>query len=164
MPQIEQMGTFISQAFWLVVTFGVLYLVMWRYALPRMSSLLTSRQERIDEDIRKAEKCKREADKARHAYEEAVAEAGARAQTAIREVRQRHAEENARRMEELEARIKAEAAAAESRIAEARAQATAEISSIAAEAARAATSRLIAVDVAPEAAAAAVRDAIEGRV
>lgn len=162
MPQIEQMGTYLSQAFWLVATFGALYLVLWKFALPRMTTVLMDRQERIDEDIRKAEKSKREADKARQAYEEAVAEAGARAQAAYREVRQLHADENARRLEELEARIRTEAVAAESRIDSARERAAADIRAVAAEAAQAATSRLVGIEVTAEEAEEAVRQALEG--
>ena len=40
MPQISQIGTFISQIFWLIVTFGFLYIVLWKAALPRLSSIL----------------------------------------------------------------------------------------------------------------------------
>ena len=52
MPQLEQIHTFLSQIFWLVITFGFLYLVLWKVALPRVSSILLERQERIDDDIR----------------------------------------------------------------------------------------------------------------
>ncbi len=163
MPQIEQIGTFLSQVFWLVVTFGVLYLLMWKVALPRVTTLLMDREERIDEDIRKAEEARTEAEKAREAYELAVADAAARAQAMIREIRQQQADENARRMDELEARIRAEAEAAEQRIEAARAQAAADIREVATEVAQAATSRLITVDVAAEDAEAAVLAVMEER-
>ena len=145
MPQIEQIGTFLSQAFWLVVTFGVLYLLMWKVALPRVTTLLMDREQRIDEDIRKAEEARTEAEKA------------------IREIRQQQADENARRMDELEARIRVEAEAAEQRIEAARAQAAAEIREVATEVAQAATSRLIAVDVVADDADAAVLAVMEER-
>ena len=49
MPQLEQIHTFLGQIFWLVVTFGFLYVVLWKAALPRVASILLERQERIDE-------------------------------------------------------------------------------------------------------------------
>ena len=84
MPQLEQIHTFIGQIFWLFVTFGLLYIVLWKAALPRVSTILQERQERIDEDLRKAEEFKQEADEAIAAYEKLVADARSQAQTVIR--------------------------------------------------------------------------------
>ena len=55
MPQLEQIDTYLGQVFWLAVTFALLYLVLWRAALPRITQVLTQRQERMDEDLQKAE-------------------------------------------------------------------------------------------------------------
>ena len=41
MPQLEQIDTFISQAFWLAVTFCLLYLVLWRSALPKILGMFS---------------------------------------------------------------------------------------------------------------------------
>ena len=43
MPQLEQISTFPSQIFWLVVIFAVLLVVMLRVALPRVAGLLQER-------------------------------------------------------------------------------------------------------------------------
>ena len=64
MPQLD-FATFASQIFWLVVTFGVLYLIMARSALPVIREVLQTRQTRIFEDLRKAEKLKEEAQEAK---------------------------------------------------------------------------------------------------
>lgn len=163
MPQIEQMGTYLSQAFWLIVTFGVLYIVLWKAALPRVSTILLDRQERIDDDLRKAEEFKAEADEAMAAYEKLVADARSDAQALIREANEALAAEAAQRHEELTAKIKADTAAAEQRIDAARAEAVASIQSVAAEVAQAATSRLIGTDVASADAEAAVANALQDR-
>ena len=60
MPQLDQMDTFASQIFWLVVTFTFLYLIVWRTALPRISDVIQERQRRIEEDLLKAEDLKRD--------------------------------------------------------------------------------------------------------
>ena len=84
MPQLEQIHTYLSQIFWLVITFGFLYLVLWKTALPRISSIFLERQSRIDEDIRKAEEFRKEATDAVAAYEKIVADARSGAQDLIR--------------------------------------------------------------------------------
>ncbi len=163
MPQLEQIHTFLGQIFWLVVTFGVLYVVLWKVALPRVSLILLDRQERIDDDLRKAEEFKAEADQAIEAYEKLVADARSEAQSVIREANEALAADAAQRQEALTAKIKADTAAAEQRIAAARTAAVASIQTVAAEVAQAATARLIETDVASSEAEAAVADALQNR-
>lgn len=163
MPQIEQMGTYLSQAFWLIVTFGVLYIVLWKAALPRVSSILQDRQERIDDDLRKAEDFKTEADEAIAAYEKLVASARSDAQAVLREANERLAADAAQRQDELTAKIKADVAEAEERIAAARIEAVSSIRTVAVEVAQAATARLIGTDVAAADAEAAVANVLEER-
>jgi F-type H+-transporting ATPase subunit b len=163
MPQIEQMGTYLSQAFWLVVTFGVLYVVLWKVVLPRVSLILLDRQEKIDDDLRKAEEFKAEADQAIEAYEKLVADARAEAQRVTHEASETIAADAAQRQEALTAKIKADTDAAEQRIEAARADAIASIQSVSAEVAQAATARLIDTDVASSDAEAAVANALQNR-
>ena len=161
MPQIEQAGTFLSQAFWLIVTFGFLYVVLWKAALPRLSSILVERQERIDEDVRMAEAFKREADEATAAYDRMIAEARDESQTIMRKANQELAEAAAARQEALTAKIKENADAAEARIETARAEAVANVKIVAAEVAQAATARLSGMEISMEDAEAAVADAMQ---
>ena len=51
MPQLEQISTYASQIFWLVVVFAVLLGVMLKVALPRVQGILEERQKRIDDDL-----------------------------------------------------------------------------------------------------------------
>lgn len=163
MPQLEQIHTFLSQIFWLVITFGFLYLILWKSALPRVSSILLERQERIDEDIRKAEEFRKEADEAVAAYEKLVADARSDAQDLIRAANEKLAADAAARQDALTEKIKADVADAETRIEKARADAIENIQSVSVEVAQAATSRLIGAEVPTEEAEAAVTAAIQGR-
>ena len=160
MPQIEQAATFLSQAFWLIVTFGFLYVVLWKAVLPRLSSILVERQERIDEDLRMAETFKKEADEAMAAYDRMIAEAGTESQAIMRKANQDLAEEAAARQAALTARIKENADAAEARIEAARAEAVASVRTVAAEVAQAATARLSGIEISMDEAEAAVADAM----
>ena len=62
MPQLEQTEFFISQLFWLVLTFTFLLIFLWRISLPRISSVLEKRESKIDNDIASAKQLQAEAE------------------------------------------------------------------------------------------------------
>lgn len=159
MPQLEQISTFPSQIFWLVVIFAVLLVVMLRVALPRVQGILQERQERIDDDLAQAAALRDEAEGVLRAYEQAQADARAGARQLIREQQEAAAAEAAARNAALGERLAADTAAAETRIAEARREALAGIEAAAGEVAQAMTARLIGVEVDADEAANAARQA-----
>lgn len=163
MPQLEQIHTFIGQIFWLIITFGFLYLILWKAALPRVSSILLERQDRIDEDIQKAVEFKKEAEKAVAAYEKLVADAQSNAQAVIREANEKQAARAATRQEALTEKIKVDIANAEKRIDEARSEAINNIQSVSIEVAQSAASRLIGIEIGLEEAETAVTAAIQAK-
>jgi F-type H+-transporting ATPase subunit b len=142
MPQIEQIHTFTSQVFWLVVAFAVLYFLMAKVALPRLGRVIEERRRRLDEDLEKASQMKTEAEAVIAAYEKALADARAQAQATVKETNDRLAAEAAERLRVAGATIAEQTAAAERRIAEARASAMASVKDIATEVAQAMTQRL----------------------
>ena len=73
MPQLDP-STFATQLVWLIITFLILYLILWKSALPRIASILQDRQERIDNDLEKAEKLKKEALKNKRENQERLRE------------------------------------------------------------------------------------------
>jgi len=162
MPQLDP-TTFAPQLFWLLVTFVALYLVMWRVALPRIADLLQERQERIDDDLERAQRLRDDAGAVLEAYEKTMAEGRARAQDVLRAAAARMAKDSEERHAALTGTLAAQTAEAEARIAEARDRALAEMRTVAAEAARAAAGRLIGADVAEADAERAVAAALEDR-
>ena len=62
MPQLEQTEFFISQLFWLVITFSFLLIFLWRISLPRISSVLEKRENKINNDIESAKQQQTEAE------------------------------------------------------------------------------------------------------
>ena len=141
MPQLEA-STFISQLFWLAITFVGLYLVMWKVVIPRVADVLRDRQERLDDDLEKAEALRNEAASVLEAYEKTVADGRAQAQAILREAADQNDKAAAIRQAALGEQLAQQTAAAEARIEGARKKALANIRSIAAEAAQAATLRL----------------------
>ncbi|NNK79477.1 MAG: F0F1 ATP synthase subunit B' [Litoreibacter sp.] len=78
MPQLE-FSTFPNQIFWLVITLVVIYFVLSRIALPRISAVLAERQGTITNDIAAAEDLKQKAVDAEEAYNKALIDARAEA-------------------------------------------------------------------------------------
>ena len=61
MPQLNP-EFFISQLFWLIVTFSFLFVFMWRISLPRIESVLEKREKKINDDIATTKKLQEEAE------------------------------------------------------------------------------------------------------
>ena len=143
MPQLEQIATFPSQIFWLVVTFAALFLVMWRIAVPRIADVLESRQKRIDDNLDKADAAKKEAEAAIETYEASMADARSKAQSLVAdtaaEIANHAAEEESKLAEQLQGKI----AESEKAIEDARNKALGGVRDAAVEVALAATEKLL---------------------
>jgi F-type H+-transporting ATPase subunit b len=50
MPQLNP-EFFVTQLFWLVVTFSFLLVFLWRISLPRIGNVLEKRERKINENI-----------------------------------------------------------------------------------------------------------------
>lgn len=125
--------TFPSQIFWLVIFFGLLYLLMSRLALPKMAAVLDKRHKTIEGDLAKANALKNETETAIQAYEKALADARAKAQGIAAETRARmNAEIDAERAA-LDKKIAAKTTEAEAKIAAAKASAMKDVGEVAAE-------------------------------
>jgi F-type H+-transporting ATPase subunit b len=125
--------TFPSQIFWLVIFFGLLYLLMSRLALPKMAAVLANRHKTIESDLARATALKNETEAAIQAYEKALADARAKAQGIAAETRAKMSAEMDAERAGLEKKIGAKTAEAESRIATAKAQAMKDVGEVAAE-------------------------------
>ena len=62
MPQLNP-EFFVSQLFWLVVTFSFLFIFLWRISLPRIGNVLEKRERKISEDLTAAKELQIEAEK-----------------------------------------------------------------------------------------------------
>ncbi len=162
MPQFDP-STFTPQLFWLVVTFTVLFVAMWRYALPRISDILEARQQRIGSDLEKAAAFKAEAEQVAAEYEKALAEARDKAAAALKQAGAEMAAEAAKRHESFGKELAARTGEAEQRIAAARDEALGNIKTVAEEVAGAATAKLIGVELSPDRLRGAVEDVLRRR-
>jgi F-type H+-transporting ATPase subunit b len=156
MPQLD-VSTFPGQIFWLIVCFSVLYYLLSRRALPRISKTLDARQDRIAADLDQAQRLRREAELALASYEAAMAKAHERAQGLLAEAQSRLQAQATARQAELDQQLARQLAEAEARIAAARDRALAELEDAAIDVARAAAARLAGVEVSADAARRALR-------
>ena len=62
MPQLNP-EFFVTQLFWLVVTFSFLLVFLWRISLPRIGNVLEKREKKINEDLTAAKELQVEAEK-----------------------------------------------------------------------------------------------------
>jgi F-type H+-transporting ATPase subunit b len=155
LPQLNA-ATFPSQIFWLIVSFGALYWLFSRKALPRVGEILEARQERLSADLDRAASLRSEAEAALRRHETMVAEAHATAAANIKATQDRLIAEAGKRQAELDGELNAKLAEAEKRIGAAKDAALAQIEGVAAEAASAAVRRLAGIEVAPQEAQATV--------
>jgi F-type H+-transporting ATPase subunit b len=94
LPQLD-IETYASQIFWLIVTFIVLYFLVAKIAMPRIAEVLEGRQERIEDDLDKAETLKKEAYLVRVEYEKALSSAREQAHEATRRAQEEIAKHGA---------------------------------------------------------------------
>ena len=144
MPQLNPLD-WAPQLIWLVITFGVLYLLMKWVALPKIGSVIEMRQGRIAGDLEAADKLRRETQEAIAAYEQALAEAKARAHGIVREARNRLKDEVAAERTALERDLSAKSAEAEAQIHQAKVSALKEVNAVASDTATEIVRRLIGI-------------------
>jgi F-type H+-transporting ATPase subunit b len=139
--------TFASQLFWLALTFGLLYLLLKRFALPKVGAVIEERRRHIERDLKTAEKLKLETQLALSRYELALTEARTKASAIAKDLRDELAAEAEAARARHDALISQKLAEAEQRIAQSKARAVASVHEIAADTAGAIVARLIGTEV-----------------
>ncbi len=158
MPQLD-VTTWPSQLFWLAITFLALYIVISRIAIPRTGGVIEKRKATISGDLAAAQKLKGETDGAIAAYEEALAQARAKAAAIGAEARAAlNAEIDVERAK-LDGALAAKIQDAEKKIAAAKGKAMADVAEVAADIAGGIVAELTGAKVTKAALAAAVAKA-----
>jgi F-type H+-transporting ATPase subunit b len=136
-------GTFAPQLVWLALSFGLLYVLLKRVVLPRVSELIEERGDRIKRDLAQAEEFRAETEQALANYKKALADAKAQASTIAKGMHQELAREVNEERAKAEAEIAAKVSEAERSIAETKARAVASVEDIANVVAGAIVARLL---------------------
>lgn len=141
MPQLDP-AVFAPQLFWLAVSFGILYFLMSRIALPRIGAVLDERSGRLAADFAAAQEMKDKAEAAAQAYETELAQARQRAQALAKDTQDKLTAESDAARRALDARLAAHMSKAEEEILAKRTAAMANVQSIATETASAIVAEL----------------------
>ena len=115
MPQLNP-EFWVSQIFWLVLTFGLLYIILSKLILPRISNNLESRKSQILENIETAEKQREESEKKAKEFEKIILESKIEAKNYFNEARQKILDDIATKKNSLDKDIDDEISAAEQEI------------------------------------------------
>jgi F-type H+-transporting ATPase subunit b len=159
MPQIEQLATtYASQIFWLLVFFGLTFVVVGLGMVPKILGTVEMRDNQIAGDLGAAQAARDAATAEEEAWRTRENANRAAAQALIGEAKAQGAAASAAKLGEAQERLDSRLAEAETAIAAARASAMAEIEGVAAEAAREIVARVAGAAVEPAAAEAAVKE------
>jgi F-type H+-transporting ATPase subunit b len=161
MPQLDP-TIFPNLIFWLVVALVVLYLILTKVALPRISTVLAERHDAIANDLEAAALFKRRAQEAELAYNRALAEAKEESQRIAAEAKAAVQKELKALMAKADAEIAAKSAESERRIAEVQASATQSVEEVARSTAAEIVQALMPKLADADAAARAVSDRMKG--
>ena len=74
MPQLNP-EFWLSQAFWLVLVFAILYLIIWKTILPKISDNLENRKKTISSDLEEAQNLKKLAEERYEEYKKLINDA-----------------------------------------------------------------------------------------
>jgi|TARA_B100000530_G_scaffold153910_1_gene96671 F-type H+-transporting ATPase subunit b len=142
MPQFD-ITTFASQIFWLIISFSLVFLFVWRIGLPRIANTLENRQKKIGDDLAKANELAEQTDEVMAAYEEKLADARASAHEELHSATVKAVEKSDEQNSLLAEKLAANAAAARDRIADESAAAINNIVGVSEEITQQAVERLI---------------------
>ena len=115
MPQLNP-EFWISQIFWLTLTFGILYIILSKLILPKISNNLESRKSQILENIEAAEKQRQNSEEKLKEYDEIVLKSKMEAKSIFNQAREKALKDISAKKEFLDKQIDDEIGKAEQEI------------------------------------------------
>jgi len=157
MPQLNP-EFWISQIFWLIITFGTLFIVLSRFILPKISKNLETRKSEILENIETAEKQREESENKIKEYEKIIIDSNTEAKNYFNEIRKKVISDIAKKQETLENEIDKEIKNVEKEIVDLKNNSPKKINKIAIETSTDLIKHLIGADVNSSSISAIVED------
>ena len=146
MPQLDTKFWF-SQFFWLTITFSILFVILSRFILPKISANLETRKSQILENITAAEKKRKESELKIKEFKEIVEKTEIEAKNYLNDTKKKLAKNIALKKETLEKELTEEIKKVEIEIQELRGKAPDRINKIAVETSADLLQQLIGVEV-----------------
>lgn len=142
LPQLDP-TIFAPQIIWLLITFGIFYVLMARVGLPKVARVLEDRQNRIDNDLEKAAHLRQQAEDTIAQYDETLAEARNQAQILMNETREIIASETNKQLQLLHTRLNEKLEQAEQKIEQEKHEALKDVAKIATDVASSLSEKLM---------------------
>ena len=146
MPQLD-IASYSSQIFWLVITFGLLYILISKHLLSDVGSLLRQRQDRIQSDLDKAEEFKNQAKDLKEKYESTVMQSREKSRELINRAIFDAEDSAARKNRELEVVLTEKLAVADKKIKKAEQDAFAAFTPVATDLSKQIVKKLVGLDI-----------------
>ena len=146
MPQLNP-EFWISQIFWLTLTFGILYIVLSKLILPKISANLELRKSQIQENIEAAEKQRESSESKLKEYDEIILKSKLEAKNIFKEAREKALKNINSKREVLNKQIDEEINSAEKEIETLRKSAPEKINKIAIETSTELLKKLIGAEI-----------------
>ena len=146
MPQLNP-EFWVSQIFWLTLTFGILYIVLSKLILPKISANLELRRSQIQENIEAAEKQRESSDAKLKEYDNIILKSKLEAKNFFRDAREKVVKNINSKKETLDKQIDEEIKKAEQEIEALRKNAPEKISKIAIETSAQLVKKLIGAEI-----------------
>ena len=146
MPQLNP-EFWVSQIFWLTLTFGILYVVLSKLILPKISNNLESRKSQILENIEAAEKQREDSEAKFEEYEKIISKSKLEAKNIFSQSREKVLKDISAKREVLDKQIDEEISKAEQEINNLRESAPDKINMIAIETSSELIQKLIGAEV-----------------
>ena len=115
MPQLNP-EFWISQIFWLTLTFGILYIILAKLILPKISANLELRKSQIQENIEAAEKQRKNSESKLKEYDEIILKSKLEAKNIFKDAREKVLKDINAKKEILDKQIDGEVSNAENEI------------------------------------------------
>ena len=115
MPQLNP-EFWVSQIFWLILTFGILYVVLSKLLLPKISANLELRKSQIQENIEAAEKQRESSESKLKEYDDIILKSKLEAKNIFKDAREKVLKDINSKKETLEKQIDDEIKKAEQEI------------------------------------------------
>jgi len=157
MPQLNP-EFWISQIFWLTLTFGILYIILSKLILPKISDNLESRKSQILENVEAADKQRQNSEEKLREYEEIVSKSKMEAKSIFNQAREKALKDIGAKKEVLDKQIDDEIGKVEQEIKELQSGAAVKINKIAIETSSELIQKLIGAEVNGSSIAAIVDD------
>ena len=146
MPQLNP-EFWVSQIFWLIITFGILYIVLSKFILPKISSNLELRKSQIQENIETAEKQREISEVKLKEYDEIILKSKLEAKNIFKNAREKVIKDINLKKETLDKQIDEEISNAEEEIKTLKRDATDKINKIAIETSSVLLKKLIGTEI-----------------